>query len=208
MIKHLIFDFGGVILDLDGVHTGYPADLAIIFDIPAEKAVQLWNENKTQVMTGKETPKEFLIRMKKEHHFDFDVENGIRYWENQNSIDESRIDWELVEYIQELKNRYHIHMLTDQIELKNGAGLWIDKLETHFHTIFRSYEQGLRKPFPESYHNVLQKINASHAPESVVFIDDSQSNIEAANKIGINGILYTFKNRSLLDNAFKKLNVF
>lgn len=207
MIKHIVFDFGGVILDLDGVHTGYPDNLAIIFNIPVAQAVQIWSENKTAVITGQETPKEFLARIKKEYNFDFDLEEGINYWEKQNIIDKSRIDWQLLEQIKDLKNRYQIHMLTDQIQLKNGASAWIDKVDIHFHSILRSYEQGLHKPFPESYENLLKKINATQEPESVVFIDDNQTNIETANKMGIHGILYTFKNREFLKNEFKKLKV-
>jgi len=208
MIKHIVFDFGGVILDLDGVHTGYPDNLAVIFDIPISQAVEIWAQNKTQVMTGKETPKEFLIRMKKEHDFAFEIEQGIAYWEEQNIIDRSRIDWELIAKIQDLKNRYQIHMLTDQIQLQNGASAWIDKIDTHFHSILRSYEQGLRKLFPEAYHNMLRKIDATDSPDSVVFIDDAVVNIEAANELGINGILYTFKDHDLLETEFNALGIF
>lgn len=198
MIKHIVFDFGGVILDLDGVHTGYPDNLAVIFDIPIPKAVELWNENKTNVMTGKETPKQFLARMKAEHTFDFDVESGIQYWEEQNIIDRSRIDWELIDLIKKLRSTYKIHMLTDQIQLQNGASAWIDQVDEHFDTILRSYEQGLRKPFPESYKNLLEKIEAVDEPESVVFIDDNEANIDAAQETGIQGILYRFKEHKLL----------
>ena len=207
MIQHIVFDFGGVILDLDGVHTGYPDNLAVIFDVPLADAVKIWSENKTAVMTGKETPKEFLARIKKEYDFNFDLKDGINYWEEQNIIDKSRIDWDLLELIEDLKSRYQIHMLTDQIQLQNGASAWIDKVDTRFHTILRSYEQGLRKPFPESYHNMLQKINAAQDPASVVFIDDNKANIDASNEIGIHSILYTFKDHDLLKNKFQELGI-
>lgn len=207
MIQHIVFDFGGVILDLDGVHTGYPDNLAVIFDVPVADAVKIWSENKTAVITGKETPKEFLARIKKEYDFNFDLEEGINYWEEQNIIDKSRIDWELLDMIEDLKSRYQIHMLTDQIQLQNGASAWIDKVDTRFHTILRSYEQGFRKPFPESYHNMLQKINAVDSPECVVFIDDNTANIEASNEIGIHSILYTFKDHDLLKNKFQELGI-
>jgi HAD superfamily hydrolase (TIGR01509 family) len=207
MIQHIVFDFGGVILDLDGVHTGYPDNLAVIFDIPTEDAVEIWSRNKTAVITGKETPKEFLARIKKEFNFNFDLEDGINYWEEQNSIDKSRIDWDLLDFIEDLKSRYKIHMLTDQIQLQNGASAWIDKVDTRFHTILRSYEQGFRKPFPESYNNMLQKINAVEDPASVVFIDDDKANIHASNEMGIHSILYTFKDHDLLKNKFEELGI-
>jgi HAD superfamily hydrolase (TIGR01509 family) len=207
VIQHIVFDFGGVILDLDGVHTGYPDNLAVIFNVPVTDAVEIWSKNKTSVITGKETPKEFLARIKKEYDFNFDLEAGINYWEEQNIIDKSRIDWELLDIIEDLKSRYQIHMLTDQIQLQNGASAWIDKVDTRFHTILRSYEQGFRKPFPESYHNMLQKINAIDNPASVVFIDDNKANIDASKKIGIHSILYTFKDHDLLKNKFQELGI-
>lgn len=207
MIKHIVFDFGGVLLDLDGVHTGYPDDLAIIFDLPVEKTKKIWNEHKTSVMTGKETPKEFLSRMKSELQLDFNVDEGITFWEKRNALSQERIDWELVSAIDILKQKYHVHMLTDQIHLDNGAKNWIDKINRHFHTILRSYEEGYRKPSPEAYQNLLKKIKALHKPESVVFIDDNQENIEAAAKAGIQGILYIFKNHALLQNSLQKKGV-
>ncbi len=198
MIKHIVFDFGGVILDLDGVHTGYPNDLSLIFDLPIEEAKKIWNESKTAVMTGKESPKEFLARMKKSLELDFDVDEALQFWEMRNAISKDRIDWLLVAILEQLKKSYQVHMLTDQIKLDNGAGQWIDEINRHFHTILKSYEQGHRKPAPEAYTNMLQKISAETEPETVVFIDDNQKNIEAAEELGIHGILYTYKDHTHL----------
>ena len=53
---------------------------------------------------------------------------------------------------------------------------------------FLSYELGLRKPDPEIYKTVLQRLNA--APSEVLFIDDTQVNVEAAQKLGITAIIF------------------
>ena len=98
-------------------------------------------------------------------------------------------------------------MLTDQIQLDNGAKAWIQDINQHFHTIFRSYEQGFRKPFHEAYHNLLSKIDAVNNPDSVTFIDDSSANIDAANAAGIHGILYQFKNHESLKKKFAELGI-
>lgn len=207
MIKHIVFDFGGVILDLDGVHTGYPDDLAIIFNIPAKETKKIWDKHKTSVMIGEETPRDFLSRMKSELSLDFDVDEGIAFWEKRNALSRNRIDWELVSMLEQLKKRYQVHMLTDQIPLDNGAASWIHDINQHFHTIFRSYEQGYRKPFTEAYQNLLEKINATNDPASVVFIDDNKANIDAANEIGVHGILYIFKDRNVLEKKFEELGI-
>lgn len=207
MIRHIVFDFGGVILDLDGVHTGYPDDLAVIFSIPIKEAKKIWDENKTSVITGKETPKEFLARMKAELGLSFGVEEGIRFWETRNGITRERIDWKLVAMLEALKQKYQVHMLTDQIQLGNGAQDWIHEVRQHFHTIFTSYEQGFRKPFPEAYTNMLQKIDAEKDPETVVFIDDNAQNIEASQKLGIHSLMYRFGNRDELKTQLRELGV-
>lgn len=207
MIKHIVFDFGGVFLDLDGVHTGYPDDLALIFDVPVEQAKQIWSNNKTLVMTGKENPRDFLQRMKAELKLAFDVDESLAFWEKRNAISPDRLDWDLIDKLEHLKENYQVHMLTDQISLDNGAKDWITKVEKHFHTIFRSYEQGFRKPDHAAYHNVLTKIQASDKPASVVFIDDAPMNVAAANEVGINGVLYSFRDHASLKDELQKLGV-
>lgn len=207
MISHIVFDFGGVILDLDGVHTGYPDDLAEMFSLPLERTNQIWNANKTSVMTGKETPKEFLARMKEELNLSFDIEEGFALWERKNGITKERIDWKLVRLLEHLKTNYSVHMLSDQIQLTNGASEWIDEIHDQFHTLFRSYEQGFRKPDSEAFTNMLKKIGATDKPDSVVFIDDSARNIEAAKNLGIHSVLYTYKNHDLLYDQFEKLGI-
>ena len=53
---------------------------------------------------------------------------------------------------------------------------------------FLSYDLGLLKPDPEIYKVVLQKLNAQSS--EVVFIDDQPRNVEAAQKLGITGIVF------------------
>lgn len=207
MIRHIVFDFGGVILDLDGVHTGYPDVLAEIFQIDLEQAKAIWDENKTGVITGKESPKEFLVRMKAELQLDFDVDRAINFWEEKNFITQDRIDWQLVGMMESLKNEYQIHLLTDQINLNNGASAWMCDVTRHCQKILRSYEQGYRKPSPEAFENLLAKINAPNTPDSVIFIDDSQQNVDAANAAGIHGILYRFMDRKALKQQLYDLGV-
>lgn len=196
MLKHIVFDFGGVILNLDGVHTGYPDDLAEIFNISNEDAQAIWNTNKTLVITGKESPLQFLERMKSELRLDFDVSNALTFWEERNYITRERIDWELISLIKKLKQKYQIHMLTDQIQLDNGANEWKHEFEQHFDTILRSYEQGLRKPDAAAFKNLLTKINAQ--PEEVVFIDDAEINCTTATKLGIHAVCYEYRNKELI----------
>lgn len=58
-----------------------------------------------------------------------------------------------------------------------------------FCPVLLSYRIGTEKPDPRAYHILLQKLNLP--PESVVFIDNTPENVEAAEKLGIHGILFT-----------------
>ncbi len=51
MYKHIIFDFGGVFLDLGGKHTGIPNDLSKIFNISEGEASEIWKDNKERLLT-------------------------------------------------------------------------------------------------------------------------------------------------------------
>lgn len=53
---------------------------------------------------------------------------------------------------------------------------------------FLSYELGLRKPDPKIYQTVLQRLKAD--PSEVLFIDDMPQNVSAAQKLGINALVF------------------
>lgn len=57
-----------------------------------------------------------------------------------------------------------------------------------FDQVFTSGAAGMRKPDHDFFHYVLEEINL--APEQVVFIDDKQENVLAADRLGIRGILF------------------
>ncbi len=190
MIKHIIFDFGGVILDLGGKHTGIPQDLASIFSAPVETIKPIWDKNKSNLLTGKESPKEFLRFLTKELKVSIDIPQALKEWETLNILTRNKIDWKLIQYIESLRKTYQVHMLTDQIDVNNGPAQWKEEIEDKFHTMFRSYTEGYHKPDISAYENVLNKINARG--EECIFIDDSELNIQAAESIGMKGILYRY----------------
>ena len=203
MVKHIIFDFGGVFLDLKGKHTGVPANLAKIFNIPEEKAAKIWQENKNDLLIGKETPKKLLIRMNALLGVSLDPDITHESWIALNKMEKNDINWPLVEYVENLKDRYQIHMLTNVVALDNTNSEWYNSAIKHFHNIYRSFEIGHKKPNKEAFLHVLEKISAN--PEECVFIDDIQVNVDAANTLGIKGILYT--NFDQLEKDFSALGI-
>ncbi len=203
MYKHIIFDFGGVFLNLGGKQTGIPKDLARIFGITEGSAATIWNEGKEKLLTGKETPKQFLSVMSKKLGVQIDVEKAFEAWKSYNRVEKEQIDWELVEYVRQLGKNYEIHMLTNTIDLDRKSDRLVSGVESHFSNVFKSYEEGLRKPDRRAFLNVLGKIKAM--PEECVFVDDFQPNVASANEIGMKGVLFT--NLASLKDEFRKLGV-
>lgn len=75
------------------------------------------------------------------------------------------------------------------------------RVEDHFEDIFITKQLGLPKDLPATYVQVSERIELT--PEEILFIDDIESNIEAAAQAGCNTILFE-SNKSL----FRKLNTY
>jgi len=58
-----------------------------------------------------------------------------------------------------------------------------------FDVLIWSYQHNLAKPEPEIYHLLLEKLGT--APEETLFLDDKLVNIEAARKVGIQGLVFS-----------------
>lgn len=58
-----------------------------------------------------------------------------------------------------------------------------------FHVIVDSSEVRMRKPNPAIFQHTLALLGGAIAPEECLFLDDAASNIEAAERLGIRGVL-------------------
>ncbi len=203
MIKHLIFDFGGVFLDLGGKNGKIHYNLEKVFNISEEKALELWKEHKEKLIIGTETLEEFLTRVGILLNHPISASEAHELWKQVNKVEKESIDWDLVNYVESLKKNYKIHMLSNAIDLDAGNSEWEHLIYKQFDNIYKSFGIGHKKPNKEAFLHVLEKINAK--PEECVFIDDLQVNINAANDLGIKGILYT--NLEQLKEDFETLKI-
>ena len=204
MYKHIIFDFGGVFLNLMGKHSGVPKQLSEIFSIDEESAEKLWKGNREKLLTGKETPKQFLERMANELSKTVDISEVHKKWKASDMVNVNQIDWDLVNYVEQLKKEgYRIHMLTDAIDLSRKTDPVVKEVDKHFHNVFKSYEEGMKKPDKSAFINVLEKIKAE--PKECVFVDDYNANIQAAQELGMTAIRFTTTGE--LKESFKNLGI-
>ena len=99
----------------------------------------------------------------------------------------TRHDANVVGIIQSLKKSFNVACLTNtEMEIRNickETGLF-----DYFQKSFLSVELKMQKPDREIYLEVVRSLGC--LPGNIVFIDDKRENVEAANEIGIHGVLY------------------
>jgi epoxide hydrolase-like predicted phosphatase len=98
------------------------------------------------------------------------------------------LNLELVDYFRALRPRYKTAILSNSFvgarEREHDAHQLADLCDL----IVYSHEEGCRKPDPQIYRIVCQRLNI--APEAAVFLDDLQENIDGALNIGMNAIRF------------------
>lgn len=185
-IKNIIFDLGGVILDIEFKKTleefkklGFE-DIESIFTQPSQ--VELFNTFDCGLITAQA----FRDEIRKRLNTDLSDIQIDKAW---NAL---LLSWDLrrLNLIDELRKHYRVFLLSNTsiihsdlynkqlIELSGGKNL-----KAFFEKVYYSYELGLRKPNPEIFQLVLNENNFD--PTETLFIDDTQEHIESASKLGI-----------------------
>ncbi len=190
-IKSLVFDLGGVILNLskeDRKGLNAPWAMYYLFDIPIEKAVKLWSKNCGNLVTGKESPENFLRRIQKKIGNKADVDELLKRWNKLGEKTPETIDSILLDQITKWRKTYGVYVLSDAFAVSQFDAITTD-LRTRFDGYFVSYEQGYSKPNKDAYKNFLRKTNLR--AEECVFIDDKEENVKGAEKVGMKAVRYT-----------------
>jgi len=186
-IKNIIFDFGGVLLDIDYLRT-------------YESLTKLLNIN----FTSGQLPEEHKSVFNDFETGHISTETFIRYLQTLSSkiIPEANeiteawnamlIGWnpEIFDLLHSLRTKYRLFLLSNTNELHLNwvyNDLWInhnmlDFDHTYFDKTYYSHLVGLRKPDKEMYEFV--NADAELQPHETLFIDDMQENILGSQTIG------------------------
>ncbi len=201
MIKHIIFDLGGVILKQKA--TVVEDILSEIFQGNAKKAIEIWKEYESLLKTGKKTSDELIIALKNTIDTSLTEDQIKEQWINLYKKEAQGINLELLAYIKKLKEKYKVYLFTDTIdvhdEYNSKRGLY-----DIFDRVFRSCKEGVAKiEGTSAFVYLISKIAAK--PKECVFIDDVEKYVSYAKKISMQGIV--FKNTTQLKKDLAALSV-
>ena len=205
-IKNIIFDLGGVIINLD-----IPKTISEFNKLSTKPFESIYNQlQQTPIFDlfdkGKINESDFFSELKKYLNPDTTDNDILSAW-NAMLLDfpEHRLN-----LLSELKNNYHIFLLSNtnethitkfESDLKQQHGY--KNLEPFFKKVYYSCRMGMRKPDTEIFETVLKE-NQLIASETI-FIDDSPQHIEGASKLGIQS--YLLEKQKDVKTLIKELNL-
>lgn len=187
--KNIIFDLGGVILDID-YHRTIVAfqNLGFLdFDTHYTQAKQAGVFDDFEV--GKILPEEFISSLQKLLPENTSPSQITAAW---NAM---LLDWspERLDFIRSLQSRYQLYLFSNTNAIHKAhfektlfEQLGMNTLDELFIKTYYSHEFGQRKPHPESFQSIID--DNQLLPHETLFIDDSIQHIEGAKAIGIQAV--------------------
>ena len=186
-IENIIFDFGGVIMDINIMKT---INAFLDLNIDGLKSDDIISGNKKFLLDlelGLITPEEFLAILHQEYPTIKDVSQE-KLWNAWNALLQP-YDPQRIAMIEDLKKNYNLYLLSNtnlphRIEFKDIYKKQFDKpFEDLFIKRFYSDEMHLRKPDLNIYNQVIKEANID--PTKTLFIDDNELNITYARQTGL-----------------------
>ncbi len=189
-IKNIIFDLGGVIINLDINKTiqGFNKLSYMPFEAIYTQAEQSDIFNKFD--KGIISSEEFFLEIRKYLRFEGSEIELLKAW-NAMLLDvpEKRLN-----ALVKTKQNYNTFLLSNTCEphinafehdlyIKHG----VKNFNDYFDEVYYSCRIGMRKPDAEIFEFVLEKNNLN--PKETVFIDDSVQHVKGAGACGINAFL-------------------
>lgn len=184
-IKLIVFDYGGVIIDL------YPEKTRSAFwKLGLKNPDELYSPLGQvglfdEFDKGLVDPTEFLNELKKYFPPSVKTNQIVDAWNAMLG----NISTEKLSYVSQLKDKYQVCLLSntneihlEYIQAKNQSSVLNKSLEDNFHKVYYSCRLGMRKPEKEIFEFVMNMHNVN--PQEILFIDDTQMHIEGATTCG------------------------
>ena len=185
-IKTIIFDFGGVILDIDPQITVKEFQKMGFKDVAKTKSKEFIEDIIRKFERGIYTPEVFRKRRRAFLELDVSDQQLDDAWTAL--IYDSPA--ERIEILEQVKKNYQMLLLSNSNEIHYD--LYVRDLQLRFgyrefdelfDKSYFSFDMHLSKPDPEVYEFVVNQHDLN--PSETLFIDDNEENIAAAAKLGL-----------------------
>lgn len=195
-VKNLIFDLGGVILDLSVDHT--LASFAGLSGIPKEKVHELYYNTAgfLDYEKGAMDDASFRNFIRETYCISCSDEEIDRSWNAMlRGIPAVKLD-----LLMRLQKEFNVFLLsnTNAIHIQHINEVMLpqgDKkrvLDSYFHKAYYSHRMGKRKPDADIFEQVIEENRL--VPEQTLFLDDYDVNVEGARSVGIKTVHVTSPN--------------
>lgn len=185
-VNTIIFDLGGVILNID-----YNLTAKEFEKLGVEDFNDLYSQFKQSNLfddleTGAVTPEQFRTNFRLETDLNVTDQQIDNAW-NAMLLD---LPQERITLLQELKKHFNLYLLSNTNEIHYQE--YVAKIErengiTNFNSLFTkayySHELGLRKPNPAAFQHIVTENNLVAA--NTLFIDDSPQHLVGAKEVGL-----------------------
>lgn len=191
MIKNLLFDLGGVIMDIRRLNCVASFERLGMKDADS--------------FLGEYSQKGPFLQLEEgaisEEQFRDAVRQFIDGEVTDEQIDSAFCDFLVgipkyrLEQLRQLKQQYKIYMLSNTNSIMWRSRIAEDfrqeglEREDYFDGIVTSFEAKSIKPDAKIFHTVVEKLGVK--PEETLFLDDSQKNLDAAAELGFKTLLVT-----------------
>jgi putative hydrolase of the HAD superfamily len=188
MIKNILFDFGGVIINID--------PLSVVHEL-AKMGVDNGLE-----LHHKLSERNAFVRLEKSEISPAEFRDMVREFSGKDLTDQQidtawnsiikEIPTYRIEEIERLKKNYGVYLLSNSNSIHYdyysqyvSEKFGYESLDAIFDRAWYSFRMGLYKPDPEIFRKVLEEGNL--VADETVFIDDMERNVEAAIQVGLKG---------------------
>ena len=189
-IKNIVFDLGGVLVDLDFKSTINGLQKAGFTNV--KEQLQAFDQDGIfkKFELGEISADEFRASIRKNSSVSLTDEEVDSLW----NLMLLEIPREKLELILDLRSKYMVYLLSNTNSIhwdyvcKNAFNYRGFRMDDYFEETFLSYEMHLAKPDKAIFEKMLQDANL--LPEETLFIDDSEANCKAAAEVGIHAHHY------------------
>lgn len=187
-IKAIIFDFGGVIFNIDFNRTCLAFSEIGVKDFAERYSLKNADPLFENLEKGKFSEEDFFKEFRK-------IKTELTDDQVKDALNALLLGYrkEALQTLKTIKHKYRLYLLsnTNIIHLQAFTKIYKEQvgegsLDDYFDKAYYSHETGFRKPDKEAYEIVLKENHFSAA--ETLFIDDSIKNVEGAKAVGLQTI--------------------